>query len=159
MHQKESLCLKQFTSWIQEKESRQTGSAKKSEDTPLETAIASNPHLPTAKLPLAKVSAQQLHLKCFYQSKLFSPLPLIQSLWFYLSFSLVLENFVCYFVLSILTVSSYLHSPYFCFFFPRLWGPRFQQPKLQICPDKKWTSPSIISPGPVVICVSSTDSG
>lgn len=97
MHQKESLCPEQFTSWIQEKESRQIGSAKKSEDTPPETAVVSNPHLPAAKLPLAKVSAQQLYLKCFYQPKLFSPLPLMQSLWFYLfpQFCWVLSAVLC----------------------------------------------------------------
>lgn len=113
----ESICPKQFTFWIQEKESRQIGSAKKSEDTPLETPIASNPHLPTAKLHLANVSAQQLYLKCFYQSKLFSPLPLMQSLWFDLPFFSFLLNFVCCVVLNMLIIFSYLHRPHFCFFF------------------------------------------
>lgn len=84
-HTPKRKSLSQTTCSLNTRKRKQTDwECQKSDDTALGTAIASNAHLPAAKFPLAKVSAQQLYLKRFYQSKLFFPLPLMQSLWFYL---------------------------------------------------------------------------
>lgn len=78
---------------IQGKESRQIESAKKSEDTqdtPLETVIASNPHLPTAKLPLAKVSVAAVS-EMFQSIQIILPLSshaiIVISSFFFLGFA------------------------------------------------------------------------